>query len=326
MLPRSRHPAVHAVLLVCRLFVWGLWWLFVLALGILTLGGFLAQWDYFWEVACHFRVQYCWLLAGATLFPLLFRRWKTALVPALLAAVNLTLIAPLYFGGSSSTTGGKRLRVLSLNVEAQNKNYPAVRQLVDSTKPDFVVLLDVTAKWQREMQPLLQTYPYATVIPSPGGSGVGFYSRIEPKHIETPNIGLRARPIVVASFEIDSQPVTIIAAHTRSPRDELSLKDRNYQFVELGQLVRGISGDVILIGDLNSSSWSPDFVEMIASGGLVDSRQGRGVQPTWPAHVPLLQIPIDHCLVTPQLKILERRVERDVGSDHLPILVDFSVR
>ena len=50
----------------------------------------------------------------------------------------------LYFGGSSPTTSGKRLRVLSLNVEAQNKNYPAVRQLVDSTKPDFVVLLDVS--------------------------------------------------------------------------------------------------------------------------------------------------------------------------------------
>jgi endonuclease/exonuclease/phosphatase (EEP) superfamily protein YafD len=316
---------MHLFLLICRYLAWTIWWLWVAALGLLTLGGFFARLDFFWEVACHFRVQYFWLLSGTTLAPLVFRRWKFAAVPAVLAAVNLAVIAPLYFGGSPAEATGRRLRVLSLNVEARNSNYLAVEQLVRSTKPDFVVLIDVTKSWEMAMQSLRRTYPYSKIIASPGGSGIALYSRIEPEHVETPNMGLVARPLIIGSFRIDERPLTIIAAHTRSPRSPEALDDRNHQFVELARLVQNTPGEVMLIGDLNSTSWSPDFAELVSAGRLIDSRHGWGVQATWPVQVPSLQIPIDHCLVSPGIKIRERRVERAVGSDHYPILVDFSL-
>jgi endonuclease/exonuclease/phosphatase (EEP) superfamily protein YafD len=39
----------------------------------------------------------------------------------------------------------------------------------------------------------------------------------------------------------------------------------------------------------------------------------------------VLRIPIDHCLVSPSVAIVDRRVGPPVGSDHLPVFVDFAI-
>jgi len=79
------------------------------------------------------------------------------------------------------------------------------------------------------------------------------------------------------------------------------------------------------VGDLNSSSWSPAFRDLLRDAGLRDTRLGRGVQSTWPAWLPMVQIPIDHALVSPGVRVHGRFVGDRVGSDHLPVVLDFSV-
>jgi hypothetical protein len=37
---------------------------------------------------------------------------------------------------------------------------------------------------------------------------------------------------------------------------------------------------------------------------------------------PVLRIPIDHCLVSPDIGVLTMRTGRHIGSDHLPIIID----
>ena len=59
--------------------------------------------------------------------------------------------------------------------------------------------------------------------------------------------------------------------------------------------------------------------------GGSDTRAGFGVQPTFPASSWLVRIPIDHVLVSCSVGVTERRVERDVGSDHLPVVVDLKL-
>ena len=59
--------------------------------------------------------------------------------------------------------------------------------------------------------------------------------------------------------------------------------------------------------------------------GLRDSSRGMGLQPTWPADIPLLWIPIDHCLYSDGIEIRGRRTGPDVGSDHFPLIVDFEL-
>ena len=54
--------------------------------------------------------------------------------------------------------------------------------------------------------------------------------------------------------------------------------------------------------------------------------KGYGFQPSWPANNRLLRIPIDHVLHSPEIVIHDRVIGSTVGSDHFPVLVDFTIR
>ncbi|MBU4198871.1 MAG: hypothetical protein KKG09_02950 [Verrucomicrobia bacterium] len=77
---------------------------------------------------------------------------------------------------------------------------------------------------------------------------------------------------------------------------------------------------------MNVSPWSSHFRRLLRESGLQDSAQGRGVQPTWPTFSPLLLIPIDHCLHSPQIAIFKKQAGPSVGSDHYPVIVDFLIK
>ncbi|PSP16260.1 MAG: hypothetical protein BRC58_09500 [Cyanobacteria bacterium QS_8_64_29] len=81
--------------------------------------------------------------------------------------------------------------------------------------------------------------------------------------------------------------------------------------------------------------WSPYYQKLVDGTGLINTRKGFGIFPTWPtANNPLglpgfaarlLSIPIDHCLVTSELQVVQTRALSSVGSDHRPIAVDLVV-
>ena len=64
---------------------------------------------------------------------------------------------------------------------------------------------------------------------------------------------------------------------------------------------------------------------MVKTGGLRNARSGFGILPTWPTFMPVLYIPIDHCLVTKEIDIIKLRTGRNVGSDHLPLIADLAI-
>ena len=79
------------------------------------------------------------------------------------------------------------------------------------------------------------------------------------------------------------------------------------------------------MGDLNVSPWSAEFRQLLKDSQLRDSTKGFGLQPTWPTHVRLMQIPIDHLLYSSDIKIIDRRVGPNIGSDHYPLIVDLQI-
>jgi endonuclease/exonuclease/phosphatase (EEP) superfamily protein YafD len=86
-----------------------------------------------------------------------------------------------------------------------------------------------------------------------------------------------------------------------------------------------LEGGVIFCGDLNMTSWSPAFKHYQAQGELDDTRGGYGVQPTWPTWMPLLLVPLDHIWVSKEIRVHNREIGPRVGSDHRPVMLDFSL-
>ncbi|MCU0565239.1 MAG: endonuclease/exonuclease/phosphatase family protein [Oculatellaceae cyanobacterium Prado106] len=90
----------------------------------------------------------------------------------------------------------------------------------------------------------------------------------------------------------------------------------------VAEYVRSRQHPTIVMGDLNTTMWSPIYRPLIHLTGLHNSRQGFGVQPSWVVDIPAFQIPVDHCLVSPSFRVLNNRIGRDIGSDHYPLIAD----
>lgn len=59
----------------------------------------------------------------------------------------------------------------------------------------------------------------------------------------------------------------------------------------------------------------------MAVAGLHNSASGFGIQATWPAGFPLFSIPIDHVLLSDNLRVAFFEVGEGVGSDHYLLYV-----
>ena len=305
----------------------GLFAMAILALlfaGAATVAGFNGRQSWRFELLCHFRVQYFWALAISAGVLLMLRRWIWAMAALALAAANLAVIVPLYMGPEEVSSGGAPLRLLSLNVHFLNRDFQPTIDLIRRENPDLIFLMEFTPAWAEAMRLLGQGYPHSKELPSHATDGVALFSRYPIADLAVkrdPGIGL---PTLIAGIDMPQGRLTLVATHPASPGTPEHFEARNIQLADVADWAAERSGPVVLVGDLNTTGWSPYFADLLEVSGLRDSRLGYGVEPTWPWFPLPLRIPLDHCLVSPQIRVVNRRVGPAVGSDHRPLLVDFS--
>ncbi len=304
------------------------WGLLSAAAGMVCIGtvaGFLGRLWWIFELASHFRAQYfLFLLACGFLFLIGKRRWP-AILTGVFALINLSLIIPLYIAGSFAHSGDRMLRAMLINVNLSNRAYGTVRTFIRSLDPDFIVVVEVTPRWMNELEKMQADYPFSRGLRRSDNFGVALFSRMPFANAQIQHIGQAEVPSVVARFDIDGEPLTIIGTHLYPPKNKTFSTKRNQQLAELAHVVSSHQGFVMVLADLNTTSWSPFFQDLLRKTGLRDSRMGFGLQPTWPTENPLLWVPIDHCLVSSGIAVHNRRIGPHIGSDHYPVVVDFSV-
>lgn len=298
--------------------------LLLLVLSLTTLGGFFGRLDWRLELLCHFRAQYFWGLALATMLFVACRQWPLAAIAAFGAAVNLALIVPLYWGGQRMPADQRLVRAMSLNVHYRNRDYDAVLELIGREKPEFVLLLEVTPQWVKALGALDSEYPFSRALPRYDASGIALWSRLPIEQFEIRGRAEIGLPTFVAELALPSGLMTLIGTHPASPGSAEHAAMRNRQLTAVARWAIESPYPVMVLGDLNCTGWSPYLADLLADGKLSDSRHGFGVEGSWPSFVPPpLQIPIDHCLISAEIGIRQRRVGPALGSDHRPILVDF---
>jgi len=305
--------------------LWGLLAICVAGPAICTLVGFGGRWWWALELASHFRMQYFTLLALGSLAFFLGRRRKLAACSLLLAIVNLAFIAPLYCGASSPRAGAPTFRAMFLNLNTSNDQYGKVLDFIRLTGPDFIVLAEASDRWMKELDDGLGGYPSSRVKSQEDNFGIAILSDLPILDGGIISIGQAGVPSVMVRLHTGHQPFTVIGTHPPPPTSRLWAWHRDKQLQELAEVVLQQQGPLIVMSDLNATSWSPCFADLLAETGLKDSRQGFGLQPTWPCSMPLLRIPIDHCFVSSEIVVHGRWVGPDVGSDHYPIVVEFSL-
>lgn len=280
------------------------------------------------ELATHFRLQYAVASLACVVLLSAFYSWK--LLPFAFAALvcNLIYILPYYTttSGNPEKPGAIHLRLLEANVLGSNRNYAALNRAVLEAHADIVVLQELTDEWQKQTEDMLSQYPFHEVVPKPGGSGIALFSRYPLEDVRILNLDSSSHIAILAKVNIDGTRVSILALHPPTPVRTDKFLNRNRQFSEAAAIFRDTRGPGILIGDLNTTMWSPYFTDLVRNSGLRDARLGFGLKPSWPMPLPaILQLPIDHCLVSAEVTVEKLGTGRRTGSDHRPLIVDVRV-
>lgn len=285
----------------------------IAAVGIFTLIGFAIGW--LPDLASAFRVQYGYVLVLAVAAFLLKQR-AFALAAVALTIVNVATFVGLYLPAKARP--GQSLRIVELNTQSATTGFESLAKFIDETDPDLLALLDLSPEWAREAG---ARFKYKKVLPISGGGGVGLFSKLELEDARLRYYATPGIPSITARIRVGS-PIDLVVTHPLAPSRPSGYRDRNAQLDAIAGERARFGPDVIVIGDLNMTSWSHEFGKFTSQMRLVDTRKGFGVQPTWPDILGFGMIPIDHVLVSPSFSTAERRIGPGGASEHLPVFVD----
>ncbi len=290
-----------------------------------SLAGFFARLAWPFEQLCHFRPQYFIVLAVCAALFLAGKKYKSSAAAGVIAALNFALILPLYLSGATPTGDGPRVRILLANVHTSNVQHERVIEYVRACNPDIVALLEVDDLWMKSLAPLDAAYAHAVREKREDNFGMALWSRRPFLDYGTRYFGEACVPTIDVLIEVEGVRLRLLATHPLPPTSAEGISLRDEHLALLAEYAKSLRGAKVIVGDLNTTSWSPCFAQLESDSGLRDSRRGFGVQPSWPAGLPWLWVPIDHCLVSSDVGVISREIGPDIGSDHYPVLVELSL-
>lgn len=214
------------------------------------------------------------------------------------------------------------LRVMSANILTGNAEFESFESLIRADPPDILAVLETNAAWAADLERLGDLYPHRLSLPREDNFGLALLSRIAWESAGRTTLdGARGDvPSIEARYVIDGRPLTVIATHPLPPVGSWNWGSRNDQLRRIAARVATLDHAAIVMGDLNTPPWSPFYGDLLAGGGLRDTRAiAAGTSPTWHARRRWMRTPIDYVLHTSELGAIDHRTQRIAGSDHFAV-------
>lgn len=255
------------------------------------------------------------------------RQWVSCAAAALLAGACIVLLAPAFAAAPNRAKADDtpNLRVLTINVWDRSSNASAVLAYIDQVKPDIIAAQEVTEAWVELLRPLEANYRAFTPPRFKAGMpALALYWRVEsgePAHRFEEGLPMLYLPITVAGRTLD-----FVNVHPRAPYTAGRAATHRGMMGGLVTWLNTLKHPRIVAGDLNTSIWSLLYRDFRQETGLLNTRQGYGVQGTWPSWLGPFRTTLDHILVDPTIEVAHIEVGPHVGSDHRPLLADLVVR
>ncbi|WP_163271700.1 endonuclease/exonuclease/phosphatase family protein [Chelativorans alearense] len=276
----------------------------------------------------HFRVHLGALVVVLALPLLLVQGWRgIGLTAAVLGGAAVASVTALPAGEvhAEGEMGAARYRLLQLNLRYDNRTPREVLSLIGREQPDVVTLNEASSAWLPELELIEGAYPHRIVCqpPSPIG-GVAILSRrpfLHPSRAQCFDRG----SLAIATVNFGGAAVDIAAIHLGWPWPF----EQAWQIDDVVPVLERLSSSAIAVGDLNAAPWSLTARRVAAAGGLTSAGN---LGPTWLVRSApdLLRrfagLPIDNVFTKGRVVPIATRRLESVGSDHLPVLLEFAVR
>ncbi|WP_068412896.1 endonuclease/exonuclease/phosphatase family protein [Labrenzia sp. OB1] len=247
--------------------------------------------------------------------------------------------------------GGLPVKVISINIEHLFLGDRTLQAFLEKEMPDVVVLQETLwglqeRRWQRLGLPVGSAgehgFPQYLTVGELGG--LVAYSRfpvrrkmstvVEGDLPPGADVYYNAdRELLSLTLETDAGPLHLLALHPDSPRTEPRWRNKRRYFDAADGIIAGLKaekdGPVLAIGDWNSSPWSARFQQVLSENDLKTAYPGRWPQTTrfffdYRLHW-ILGAPVDQFAVTNDLQVISVSTGPDIGSDHLPLIVELGL-
>lgn len=300
-------------------------------IALALVAGFLGAWHPAFDSFAHFRAHLAVLLALAGLPGLFIGYWKEAIAAVALgvAALSTTAVDMPVPGFGASVAEPRPddvaiYRLMQLNLLYNNPEPEKALSEIGRVQPDIVTLEEVSATWGERLKLLAPTYPYSVICPAGRRvGGVAIFSR-RPFTFGTEPVCLLRGSLAIASVDLGGRTLDVAAVHLAWPWP----RPQAQEVAELEAELARLADNALLAGDFNAVGWSQTLKRVAAAGRLTPVPP---VGPTWLAYqFPLafrayVGLPIDHVLSKGNVHIHAARTGGDAGSDHAPVIVEFSL-
>jgi endonuclease/exonuclease/phosphatase (EEP) superfamily protein YafD len=257
------------------------------------------------------RIQLTVFSLFLTLLLLVLRNWKSAGLTFVLLIYNAFIVVSAYSRESGiddfdiNGATNEKLRVLSSNMYADNKDTREFLTAVKLISPSVIFLMEVNGEIFNELDSQLSpNFPFSLHQKKKyQNEYIAFFSKY-PLLTEklTEKMVDRDLSIVSVRIQLERNTIHFFGVHPISPRNEERMLYRNYQLDLIARYVSEHSTQgvpFILAGDMNVTPWSRPFRDLMTTAKLTHSDSILDINMTWPSWLPPpFRIPIDQILTS----------------------------
>ncbi len=217
-----------------------------------------------------------------------------------------------------------KLTILQFNIFYANDKFVDSIPWIIKQNADVVVLQEINKDRAKELGELKKHYAWSRVKLNENREafGMAIFSNKPVTKFDYINIGNGWNRYSLTELLVSGTKLHLYELHTPPPVSEYFFEQRNIAMALLADVMaKDVTPHRLLVGDLNSTIYSPYFQNILSKAELHHSQQNYNIEGTWSTAFPMpLRIGIDHMLVSKQIKIEKRVVAPAQSSDHLPII------
>jgi len=268
----------------------------------------------------HFRVHLMLALLPTMLVLALFHKRKNMILffgLVVMGSLYLYMVTEPFTPKAIDKTKTHTLKHIQFNLNFRNQEMDKVVEYFKNSNADVITLEEVTVAHQMKLQEMKEAYPYQAYCEFyPVVGAVAILSK-HPFNKEN-SACLKAKGLQWSQIMVNEKPINIVAIHTLWPFPH----GQPEQIAEIKQIFKKMSTPTLIAGDFNAVSWS-HTVKQIEEASKTKVVEGMRWTIDLKKQVPLLpnfKLAIDQLLLSSEFQVINIYVEKDLGSDHLPVV------
>ena len=293
----------------------------LLGLTVAVVGALARDMNHFTDLAAQAAFQFGLIGLALSAGFLALRIWLESAAALALAGAAL-LLSYVPSPVSQCTQEDETIRLVFFNLWVENHETVPTTEFLIGTDADILVLTELSYQFRDHFARLRESYPYSTQWLD-GREWVGILSRYPMNNIsERFAVEGSTEHVKAGILETDQGPMVVIGAHLTRPWPFNPPEEQLTEARALSEPLKTTPKPKIIVGDFNAVAWGR-IVRIVTEPNGLKALPSAG---TWPTFFPRPgRIAIDQALIGAGFACATKKVGPTVGSDHKPIIVEFSL-